>query len=242
MAERLTDRVMVVTGASRGIGEQIALACAGEKAKLVLVARTPEDLERVRGRAMEAGSEDVLTVTTDITKEEEVEVMYDVILSRFGRVDILVNNAGIAFFKSVLDTTAAEWQAMFDLNVKGLFLCSRGAVAAMKEQGGGHIINISSVAGREPIANFAGYSATKYAVQGFADALRQEVRSFGIKVTNILPGFTATEATGVAAEQAYEKGAVKPGDVAQAVVFAAAQPKQVLIHELVITPTVEAEF
>ncbi|MFC4766885.1 SDR family oxidoreductase [Effusibacillus consociatus] len=235
----MKDKVVVITGASRGIGESIALAFAKEKAKLVLVARNPEDLERVRGRAMEAGAEDVLTVTTDISKEEEVEVMVEVTLSRFGRIDVLVNNAGVGYFKSVKETTLKEWQTMFDINVTGLFLCSRGVLQPMLEQGSGHILNISSDVGRRTIAGGAGYCATKFAVQGFADSLRKEVQSKGVKVTNVLPGMTDTYFANSEQGAAHKADWLQAEDIARAVLYAASQPEGVLVDDITIHPMVQ---
>jgi NADP-dependent 3-hydroxy acid dehydrogenase YdfG len=235
----MKDKVVVVTGASRGIGESVALAFAKENAKLVLVARNPEDLERVRGLAMEAGAEDVLTVTTDITKEDEVEVMVDVTLSRFGKIDILVNNAGVGYFKPVQETTLKEWQTMFDSNVTGLFLCTRGFLTSMLEQGSGHIINLSSDVGRRTIAGGAGYCATKFAVQGFAESLRKEVQPKGIKVTNILPGMTDTYFAGSRQGEPHKADWLKAEDIAAAVMYAARQPEKVLVDDVTIHPMIQ---
>lgn len=233
----MKSKVVVITGASRGIGEEIAMAFAREKAMLVLVARTPEDLERVRGRAMEAGSEDVLTVTTDISKEEEVEVLMDVTLARFGRIDILVNNAGVGFFNPVAETALSDWDRMFNVNVRGLFLCTREALKPMLEQGSGHIINISSVAGRRTFTGAAGYCATKFAVDGFTETLRKEVQPQGIKVTSILPGFTDTFFADSEQGAADKAGWLKAGDVAKAVLYAASQSEGVLVDEVKIVPS-----
>ncbi|WP_018130959.1 SDR family oxidoreductase [Effusibacillus pohliae] len=235
----MEDKVVMITGASRGIGEAVALEFAKRKAKIVLVARTPEDLERVRGRVLDAGAEDVLTITTDISKEEEVEVMLDVTLSRFGRVDILVNNAGVGYFKPVVDTTLSEWQTMFDVNVTGLFLCTRGVLPKMLEQGSGHIINISSDVGRRTIAGGAGYCATKFAVQAFADALRKEVQRQGIKVTNILPGMTDTYFANSEQGAEHKRDWLKAEDIARAVLYAASQPPGVLVDDITLHPMVQ---
>lgn len=235
----MEGKVVAITGASRGIGEDVALAFAKEKAKLVLVARSPEDLERVRSRAMEAGAEEVLTITTDITKEDEVQVMYDVLLSRFGRIDVLVNNAGIGYFRPVAETTLEHWKTMFDVNVTGLFLCSRGALIPMLEQGSGHIINISSDVGRRTIANGAGYTATKFAVQGFSDAMRKEVQAKGIKVTTILPGMTDTYFAGSEQGAPHKKDWLKGEDVARAVLYAVSQPAGVLVDDITVHPMIQ---
>lgn len=235
----MKDKVVVITGASRGIGESVALQFAREKAKLVLVARNPEDLERVRGLAMEAGAEDVLTVTTDISKEEEVDVMVEVTLSRFGRIDILVNNAGVGYFSPVRETSLTDWQTMFDVNVTGLFLCSRGALGPMLEQGSGHIINISSDVGRRTIAGGAGYCATKFAVQGFAESLRKEVQPKGIKVTTILPGMTDTYFADSEQGAAHQANYLKAEDIARTVVYAASQPAGVLVDDITVHPMIQ---
>lgn len=232
-------KVVVITGASRGMGEDIALEFAKQGAKLVLVARNPEDLERVRGRALEAGADEILTVTTDITKEDEVAVLYDVTVARFGRVDILVNNAGVGYFGKVEETPLEKWKTMFDVNVTGLFLCSRGALGPMLEQGSGHIINISSDVGRRAIAGGAGYCATKFAVQAFSEAMRKEVQAKGVKVTTILPGMTDTYFNNSQQGAEHKKDWLKGEDIAKAVVFAASQPAGVLLDDITVHPLIQ---
>ncbi|GIM46321.1 clavaldehyde dehydrogenase [Collibacillus ludicampi] len=235
----LKNQVVVITGASRGIGEDIALLFAKEGAKLVLVARNPEDLERIRGKALQSGAEDVLTVTADVSREDEVDVMAEVALARFGSIDILVNNAGVGFFKPVTETTLEEWKAMFDVNVTGVFLCTKAVLPAMMEKGSGHIITVSSDVGRRTIANGAGYCATKFAVQAFTEALRKEIREKGIRVSNVLPGMTDTYFAGSMRGIPEKKDWLKGEDVARAVLYIASQPAGVVVDDVTIHPMIQ---
>jgi NADP-dependent 3-hydroxy acid dehydrogenase YdfG len=236
---QLRNQVILITGASRGIGEAIALALAAEGARLVLVARNPEDLERVRGKALQVGAEDVLTVTADVSREEEVDVMAEVALARFGQVDILVNNAGVGSFKPVTETTLEEWNRMFEVNVTGVFLCTKAILPSMIEKRSGQIITVSSDVGRRTIANGAGYCATKFAVQAFTDALRKEVRDKGIRVSNVLPGMTDTYFAGSTPGIPEKQGWLKGEDVAKAVLYIATQPPGVVVDEVTIHPTIQ---
>lgn len=235
----MEQKVVVITGASRGIGEDIAYAFASQNARLVLVGRNPEDLERVRHRALEKGAADVLTMTADVSKEEEVDVMAEVTLARFERIDILVNNAGVGSFQQVVDTSLSEFQRMFDVNVTGVFLCSRAVLPTMLEQGEGHIINISSDVGRRTIAGGASYTATKFAVQGFAESLRKEVQSKGVRVSTVLPGMTDTYFAETQQGAEHKKDWLHGEDIARAVLFIASQPKGVLIDDITVHPMIQ---
>lgn len=230
----LEGRTAVVTGAGRGIGREIALLFAREGADVVLAARTRSQIESVAEQIRTLGG-NALEIQTDITDEAQVESMARKTMEVFGRIDILVNNAGANAPGPVADTQVKDWDMILDGFLKGTFLCSRAVLPVMKDQGKGHIINISSIAGKRGVATAAPYSASKFGVIGFSQALALEVKDFGVKVSVICPGRVDNpnwdRMPGVDRSKM-----LKPSDVAQAVLFVAAQPQRAGITELVIRP------
>jgi NAD(P)-dependent dehydrogenase (short-subunit alcohol dehydrogenase family) len=181
-----------VTGASRGIGRAIALAVAGAGSDVVLAARDPAALAAV-AREVEATGRKALAVPTDVTDATQVDALVAQALARFGRIDVLVNNAGIGRFGPVDELPIAQFDAMVAVNLRAPFLCTRAVVPAMKQAGGGAIVNIASVAGLVGNPNLSGYNATKFGLMGFSEATMLELRHSGIRVAAICPGSTATD-------------------------------------------------
>jgi 3-oxoacyl-[acyl-carrier protein] reductase len=184
----LEHQVAIVTGASRGIGHGIALALARAGADVVLAARS-------EGRLHELGAT-ALVVPTDIRDERQVQALVARALERFGRVDILVNNAGLGHFGPVDELPIEQWDEMMAVNLRGAFLCTRAVVPTMKAQNSGAIVNIASVAGLVSNPNLSGYNASKFGLMGFSDACMLELRHFGIRVSAVCPGSTATDFAG----------------------------------------------
>lgn len=187
---RWSDRIemkVIVTGASQGIGEGIATFLGRNGYRLGLLARSEERLHRVQSRIREGGGEAVVA-PCDLRDQAATEAAMGSLMDRLGGVDALVNNAGLVIRKSIFDLDPEEWREMMEVNVNGLFYATRAVLPKMREQGGGHIVNISSISGRVPLPGGSGYAASKYAVTGFSESLFQEVREFGIKVTTIFPG------------------------------------------------------
>ena len=189
---KLAARVAIVTGAGRGIGRAIAVAYAREGAKVSLAARTADQLEAVAEEIRALGGE-ALVVATDVRQKAQVQRLVARTLERFGQVDILVNNAGVARHAYLPDITEEDWDLTFDVNVKGVFLCTQAVLPYMMEQRAGKVINVASGAGLRGTPRRAAYSASKFAVIGFADALAQEIGQYGINVNTICPGPVATE-------------------------------------------------
>ena len=218
MAKRLSGKVVLITGASAGIGKASALALAGEGADLVLTARRQERLEELVRAVQQAGGRAVTAVASSRAVAAALE--------RFGRLDILLNNAGAGIYKNLVDTSAAEYDELFDTNVRSTFLFTRHAVPVMVRQRSGTILMISSMAGKYGFPGEAVYCATKFAQVGFAQALDKELRPHAIKVGLICPGGVKTEfalgkgrtEAGVAASTMLE-----PEDVAGAVLLACKQ-------------------
>jgi 3-oxoacyl-[acyl-carrier protein] reductase len=225
MAARLEKKVAIITGASAGIGHACARALAREGARLVLTARREERLEELVAEARELGSE-AIYVAGDAREEATAVASIDAATRAFGRVDVLVNNAGVGNYKDLVETSADEYDEMFDTNVRSTFLFTRHAVPRMIEQGEGLVLMISSMAGVYGFPGEAVYCATKFAQVGFAQALDNELRQHGIKVGTICPGGVKTEfALGKGRTEAGVESSdmLDPEDVAEAVLFACVQ-------------------
>jgi NADP-dependent 3-hydroxy acid dehydrogenase YdfG len=242
----MPDRVAVVTGASSGIGEATAAALAREGYAVALAARREERIRELAERIAADGGR-ALAVPTDVADEDSARALIERAKSELGSVDVLVNNAGVMLLGPVLGAELEHWQRMVHVNVLGLMYCTHAALPIMQEQGGGHIVNVSSVAGRTAAAGAAAYNATKWAVVAFSEAMRQEVLNFDVRVTVIEPGFVDTELQGhnelPAVVESIEKNKERIGkvltseDIANAIVYAVNQPPHVSINEVLVRPT-----
>jgi 3-oxoacyl-[acyl-carrier protein] reductase len=191
----LKDQVAIVTGASRGIGRAIALQLATQSAKVVVnYASSSTAAEEVVAQITAAGGE-AIAVQADVSKPAEVDTLLSTTLEKFQRVDILVNNAGITRDTLLLRMKLEEWQAVIDLNLTGVFLCTKAASKIMLKQRSGRIINIASVAGQMGNPGQANYSAAKAGVIGFTKTVAKELSSRGITVNAVAPGFITTDMT-----------------------------------------------
>ncbi|MBD2033981.1 SDR family NAD(P)-dependent oxidoreductase [Leptolyngbya sp. FACHB-321] len=245
MAGKLTGKVAIVTGASSGIGEATAIALAAEGATVAIAARRSNRLKDLAKRITETGGQ-VLSITADVSDEDQVNVMVQKTQAEFGRVDILVNNAGVMLLSMIDGANTEDWRRMMNLNVLGLMYATHKVLPLMKAQGEGHIVNISSVAGRVANAGSGVYNASKWAVGAFSEALRKEAYQDNIRVTIIEPGLVATELPQhvtdpkARATTASFYGSVKnleSEDIAAAIVYAVTQPPRVNVNEILIRPT-----
>lgn len=187
-ANRLQGKVVLITGASGGLGEQIAYAAAKRGAKVVVTGRTPEKLEAVRGRCQELAGGPCYAFPLDVTNHQQAAEVLSRIYSEAGPVDVLVNNAGFGLFAEALDTEQTVVEEMFRTNVLALINLSRAVGREMSKAGKGHIINIASQAAKTATPKSAVYAATKFAVLGYSNALRLELKKHGIQVTTVNPG------------------------------------------------------
>jgi clavulanate-9-aldehyde reducatase len=246
MAGALEGKVALVTGASAGIGEATAEALAREGAAVALGARRVDRLEALRER-IEASGGRAAAIEVDVADEAAARGFVERTRDELGRVDILVNNAGVMLLGPVAGADTGEWRRMVDVNILGLLYCTHAALPIMAEQGSGHIVNLSSVAGRTANLGSAVYNFTKWGVGGFSEALRQEALHAGIRVTIVEPGFVATELQGhnqnpVVVEQ-IEKMRKQIGDplqaedIADAIAHAVTRPPHVSVNEVLIRPT-----
>ncbi len=185
---RLQDKVVVVTGASQGIGREIALECARQGATLVLAARSQAKLERTAQDVVEIGRQ-AMVVATDVTDESAVAAMSNSVLKHLGHVDVLVNNSGIAGPSAPLwEVSPDDWAKTMAVNVTGVFLCCRALLPSMTKRGSGSIINIGSITGKRPLLNRTAYATSKAALIGLTRTLAEEVGPYGIRVNLISPG------------------------------------------------------
>ena len=245
MADGLDGKVAVVTGASSGIGEATAETLAKAGATVVVAARREDRLaglvERIEG---EGGK--VLAAVCDVTDESQAHGLIQKAREEFGRVDILVNNAGVMLLSTVGKGLSDQWRQMFEVNVLGLLYATDAAIAVMKEQGSGHLVNVSSVAGRKVTRDSSGvYAGTKFAVNAISEGLRQELLEDNIRVTIVEPGAVDTELPDhITDEDARESMSglvnlerLQAEDIANAISYAVTQPGHVSVNEILIRPT-----
>ncbi len=215
--EPIQGKVAVVTGSTKGIGLAIAEALLAEGMKVVVSARGEGDVA-VAGKRLSAEHPDrVAAVACDVRSESAVAGLFRETDRAFGGVDVLVNNAGVGVFRNLAELTLEEWNRVLETNVTGVFLCSRAAIPVMRRRGGGYIFNISSLAGKNAFPGGTAYNASKFALNGLSEALMQEVRYDGIRVSYIMPGSVNTYFGGSAPDPAME-WKLMAGDVAQVVV------------------------
>jgi NADP-dependent 3-hydroxy acid dehydrogenase YdfG len=245
MAGKLDGKVAIVTGASSGIGEATALALAAQGAHVAVAARRAERLETLTKRIMESGGQ-AISIVADVADEAQTREMVRKTNAELGRVDILVNNAGVMLLGAIDGADTEDWRRMINVNVLGLMYATHAVLPIMKQQGEGHIVNISSVAGRIARAGTGVYNATKWGVCAFSESLRQEVYKHKIRVTIIEPGLVATElpqhitnpAAKERAEAFYQSMTIlESEDIAAAIVYAVTQPPHVNVNEILIRPT-----
>ncbi|MEO0705989.1 MAG: 3-oxoacyl-[acyl-carrier-protein] reductase [Cyanobacteria bacterium J06649_5] len=196
MAGALADKVAIITGSSRGIGKAAALAIASQGAKVVInYARSSDAADDVVS-AIKADGGEAIALQADVSKADDVDAMIKATMDAFGRIDVLVNNAGITRDTLLLRMKPEDWQAVIDLNLTGVFLCTRAVSKIMLKQRSGRIVNISSVAGLMGNPGQANYSAAKAGVIGFTKTVAKELAPRGVTANVVAPGFIATDMTG----------------------------------------------
>jgi clavulanate-9-aldehyde reducatase len=242
----LEGRRAAITGASSGIGEATALALATEGAAVALGARRTDRLGALAGRIGEQGGA-AHAFEVDVADEEAARGFITGAAEAMGGLDILVNNAGVMLLGGVQGADTGEWRTMIEVNLLGLLYCTHAAMPLMQEGGGGHIVNVSSVAGRVAALGSGVYNMTKWGVTGFSESLRQEGAHSNIRVTCLEPGFVDTELQGhntnpmvveVIEKMREQTGEVLVAeDMAAAIVYALSQPDRVNVNEILVRPT-----
>jgi NADP-dependent 3-hydroxy acid dehydrogenase YdfG len=245
MSGRLDGRVALVTGASSGIGEATALGLAEAGAKVAIAARRRDRLEALAAKLQALGADPIVLVA-DLADEHEAKRIVAETEAHYGRLDILVNNAGVMYLEPVEEADLGRWRRMLELNVLGLIASTQAALPGMRLRRDGHIVNISSTAGRVANPNAAAYSATKFGVVAFSEALRREVYQHNIRVTVIEPGVVETELRDHIGHTTTKDNLnawadsmrqLQSVDVAEAIVFCVSRPAHVNINELLMRPT-----
>ncbi|HVC18816.1 MAG TPA: SDR family oxidoreductase [Vicinamibacterales bacterium] len=237
MSTELHGKVAVVTGGSKGIGFAIAAALAAQGAGVVISGRDSGALEQGRERlAGMAGPDRIAAVQADVRRPDAVDHLMAAAVATFGGLDILVNNAGVGRFSDVADQSIDDWQAVIETNLSGVFFCCRTAIPHLRRRGGGWIINISSLAGRNSFKMAAAYCASKAGLNAFSEALMQEVRYDNIRVSYVMPGSVRTGFGGNDDEDGAD-WKLDPEDVAEVVVDLIRHPARSLPSRVEIRPS-----
>ena len=243
----LKDKIAIVTGASSGIGYATALSLAKAGAKVAIAARRTQRLEELQKEITKNGTE-CIVVQCDVTKRKDCQALIDAVIKKWNKIDVLINNAGIMPLSFVKNLKVDEWEQMVDVNIKGVLFCTAATIPHMISQNSGHIVIISSIAGRVVFPSGSVYCATKYAVRAFSEGLRQELSARNkIRVTTIEPGIVATELTNTITDksleafvkQSKEIEALQAEDIANAIMFALESPLRMNVNEVTIRPTTQ---
>ncbi len=243
MSNKIRGKVVVITGASSGLGEAAARLLSAQGATVVLGARRSDRLQSLADELSGSGGK-ALAVATDVTHRNQVKRLVDTAAQKFGRVDVMINNAGIMPRAPLERLTIDDWDRTIDVNIKGVLYGIAAALPHMKKQKSGHMIFVSSVAGHKIGPDFAVYAATKHAVRALAEGFRQEVKPYNIRTTIISPGAVATELPDSVTEPDiaekirtyYDEIAIPAESFAQAVIFAMSQPEEVDVNEILFRP------
>jgi len=213
----LSGKVAIVTGGTKGIGRGIADALVREGVNVCVSARSRNEIDETVRELMALGKSRVTGIVCDVRNHVQIKSLFELTEIELGGVDILINNAGIGIFMPVEEMSPEDFRAVLETNLFGVFYCCHEAIPLMKSRGGGYIINISSLAGANPHPRMAAYNASKFGLNGFSEALMQEVRHDGIKVSYIMPGSVNTEFGGDSPsdQNAWQ---LQPSDIARVVV------------------------
>lgn len=247
MAQNLEGQVAIITGASSGIGEAAARMLADKGIKVAAVARRSDRLQQL-AHERAAGTGEILPLEVDVSDEDAIERMVEETERRWGRIDVLVANAGVMLLGPILNANTEEWRTMVNVNLLGVLYSVHAVLPIMTRQKSGHIITMSSVAGRVARANNGVYAATKFGVGAFSESLRVEAAKSNIRVTTIEPGAVATELPEHIGHPAAKEWAtqfygsmeiLKSEDIGRAIIYVLEQPPYVDVNEILIRPTAQ---
>lgn len=229
----------MVTGATRGIGRAIAQALARAGARVTICGRTAETVEQAVAELRAATEGSILGQAADVSNWHDVRSFFDFVERQTGGLDILINNAGLGIFRSVADLEPEEWRRQIDLNLSGVYYCCRQAVPLMRRRSGGYIIQISSLAGKNAFAGGAAYNASKFGVNGFSEAIMQDLRYENIRVSYIMPGSVDTDFSPSTPRTSTQRSTwkIQPEDVAQVVLNLLQMPDRTLVSRVEMRPS-----
>jgi 3-oxoacyl-[acyl-carrier protein] reductase len=236
---KLQSKIAVITGAGKGIGKATAELFLKEGAKVVLTSRNKSDLEQIIANN-ESKKNNITIIAGDISKEETIQKVIDETIGKYGRADILVNNAGFGIFDNMVDSKLEDFDAVFNTNVRSLYLITKGFLPHMIKEQSGTIINIASVAGKQGFATGSIYCASKHAVMGLSRALMLEVRRYNIRVCTICPGSVATEffrAESQTTIGSSKETVLQAEEIAESILLAASMPGNAMVSEIELRPT-----
>ncbi len=228
--------IALVTGAGRGIGRAIALSLAREGAEVVLTARSVAELGQVKKEIEMAGGK-AFIIPADLTNDLQAGKLFEEFSSKYSRLDILVNNAGIGIFAPVRSLSVADFDQMWNLNMRAVMVVTQHALKIMEPQKGGAIVNVASLAGRNAFVGGAGYAATKWALIGFSRSLLLEIREQNIRVITICPGSVDTSFSPTPKDPSRSEKILHPQDVADTILSALMLPDRAMVSEIDIRPT-----
>ncbi len=237
MSEPLTNKRALVTGASKGIGFAIAEALLAAGADVIICGRDPGQLKAAVSRlAKGAPGRKVAGHPADVSSSEQVAGLFQFVDRQFGGLDILINNAGFGIFRAAAELSVDEWDRLIGTNLSGAFYCSREALERFRRSRGGSIVNISSLAGKNPFAGGAGYNASKFGLNGFTEAMMMDHRHDNVRVSYVMPGSVDTE---FAAESVSKRSdwKIAPEDIAEIVLGILKMPERTLISRVEVRPS-----
>ena len=236
MERFLAGKVSVVTGGTRGIGRAIVTALAAAGSRVILCGRGAEAVEEAVREVQAAAVGDIAGTSSDVRNREEVSALFEFADRTFGAPDILINNAGIGVFSPVADLSIEDWHRVIDTNLTGVFHCCQEALARFKQKGGGFIINISSLAAKNPFAGGGVYNASKFGLNGFTEAMMLDHRYDRVRVSTIMPGSVET---GFSARSGGAKAdwKIAAEDVAEIVIAVLRMPERTLISRVEVRPS-----
>ncbi len=236
---KLQDKIAVITGAGKGIGKATAELFIKEGAKVVLTSRNIADLEQIVSDN-ESNQDNITIIAGDISKEDTIGKVVDETIGKFGKIHILVNNAGFSVFDNMVDSKTEDFDAIFNTNIRALYLVTKGFLPSMIKEQSGTIINIASIAGKQGFATGTIYCASKHAVMGLSRALMLELRQYNIRVCAICPGSVATDffrAESQTTLSSTKESVLSAEDIAETILLAASLPGNAMIGEIEIRPT-----
>ena len=233
----LKDKVAVVTGGSRGIGFCVAQALLAEGAKVYICGRDPNTLQAALDKLRGTAPANVDGSAADVRNYENCRKLVRAAAERFGGLDILVNNAGVGIFKPVDQLSVEDWDTTIQTNLSGVFYCCREAIPLMRKRGGGYIFNISSLAGVNPLPTGSAYNASKFGLNGFSEAMMQDVRYDGIRVSYLMPGSVDTDFAAAPGAKSRASWKLTGEDVAKAVIDLYKFPSTALASRIEMRPS-----